>query len=191
MDEDEQPGRRQRPWLAWGLVATAAVGALWLASLPLDERLPAAPDPPGLPPVATPEVRREAIPRAPSATPTEPEPTLAPPAAEPPRTDEALVDASPALPPAAPDPGPYEAPHTESEPPPATVDTRLRTTMERQLAMNDLGGVRVEIDGDRVITSGWLPHADERVRVRLLIRALAPELIHQDRTVVAREGAAR
>lgn len=182
MDEDEQLGGRHRPWLAWGLVATAAVGALWLASLPLDERLPAAPDPPGLPPVATPEIRREAIPRATSATPTEPA-----------RADEALADASPAVPPAAPYPGPYEAPHTEGESPPAPapVDTRMRTTMERQLAMNDLAGVRVEIDGDRVITSGWLPHADERARVRLLIRSLAPELIHEDRTVVARGGAAR
>lgn len=188
MDEDGPPGRRQRPWLAWSLVATAAVGALWLASLPLDERLPAAPNPPVLPPMATPEIRRE---RIPGATPATPAP--APPAAESPRTDEALADAQPAVPLETARPIPDDETRAEGEPPPApaTVDTRLRATMERQLAMNDLRGVRVEIDGDRVITSGWLPHADERARVRLLIRSLAPELIHEDRTVVARGGAER
>jgi hypothetical protein len=57
--------------------------------------------------------------------------------------------------------------------------------------MNDLRDVRVEIAGDRVITSGWLVDAGERARVRLLVRSLAPELIHEDRTAVSRAGARR
>lgn len=84
---------------------------------------------------------------------------------------------------------PFEAPGLT--PAPAPGDTLLRNTLERQLAMNGLTEVRVELVGERVITSGWLPRADDRARVRLLVRALAPEWIHEDRTVVSRAGAAR
>ncbi len=178
MDEEEPGRRRDSPWLSWGLVITAAAGSLWLASRSLEGRLPALPEAPAIPSAAEPEARREVL----AGTRAD-----APPPLDPPRDD------APA--PAAPTTIPFEgaplAPIEESLPAPAPGDALLRNTLERQLAMNDLAGVQVELVGERVITSGWLPRAEDRTRVRLLVRALAPEWIHEDRTVVSRAGAAR
>ena len=176
MDEEEPRSRRDSPWLSWGLVVTAAAGSLWLASRSLEGRLPALPEP--APAAAEPEVRRERLP-AERADPPVPLPRTA----DPPRDD-----------PAVPAPAFEAAPVAPIEEPllaPAPGDALLRDTIERQLAMNDLAGVQVEIAGERVITAGWLPHAEDRARVRLLVRALAPELIHEDRTVISGAGAGR
>jgi len=167
------PGRR---WLAWALIAAGAAAGLWLAAFPLDRLLPEphgrrtlAPEPPGagaLPPGPAGE----------AALPDEPAPEAAPargPAAvEPPATapDAEWVGEDPGEP--------------EEEPP---GDDALRARLERQLAMNDLGGVRVEIAGDRVIATGALRHPADRQRVALLVGSLAPGLAYEDRTEVAGE----
>lgn len=177
MDDEEPPRRWDSPWLAWGLVAAAAAGSLWLASRSLEGRLPELPEPPAIPSAAKPDARHDEL----AATRGDP-PPLAP----------ALDDApAPAAPPAVPFEEVPPAPMDEPLPAPSPGDALLHDTIERQLAMNDLAGVRVELLGERVITSGWLPHAEDRTRVRLLIRSLAPELIHEDRTVVSRAGAGR
>jgi hypothetical protein len=182
MDEEEPPRRRDSPWLSWGLVIAAAAGSLWLASRSLEGRLPPLPEPPVLPSAAEPEARREVL----AGTRADLPPPLAP-AADPPRGDVP----APAPPPTVPFEETPLAPIDEPLLAPAPSDALLRSTIERQLAMNDLAGVQVEIVGERVITGGRLPHAEDRARVRLLVRALAPELIHEDRTVVSRAGAAR
>lgn len=178
MDEAEPPRRRDSPWLSWGLVVAAAAGSLWLASRSLEGRLPALPEPS----LAEPEARREGLAGTRADAPPPPAP-----AAVPPRDDVP----APAPPPTVPFEVTPLAPIDEPRLAPAPGDALLRSTIERQLAMNDLAGVQVEIVGERVITGGRLPHAEDRARVRLLVRALAPELIHEDRTVVSRAGAAR
>jgi hypothetical protein len=185
MDGEEQRRRRDSPWLSWALVLSAAAGALWLASLSLEGRLPPLPEEPARPPVAASEARRELL----AAAPVDPAPAPPPTALEPPHSEDPSPAAPPALRPEEAPPAPIGEPPRAS--PPAPADTFLRNTIGRQLAMNDLRDVRVEIAGDRVITSGWLVDAGERARVRLLVRSLAPELIHEDRTAVSRAGARR
>lgn len=174
MDEEEPRPRGDSPWLSWGLVVAAAAGSLWLASRSLEGRLPALPDP--APSATESEVRRERL-GGEHADPLAP----APRAAAPPRDD----------PPAPPFEAAPVSPIEEPLLAPAPGDALLRDTIERQLAMNDLAGVQVEIAGERVITGGSLPNAEDRARVRLLVRALAPELIHEDRTVISGAGAER
>ena len=185
MDDEEQRRRRDSPWLSWGLILSAAAGALWLASLSLEGRLPPLPEEPALPAASASEARRELL----AAAPVDPAPAPPAPALEPPRSDEPSPAAPPTLRYEEVPPAPTGEP--PSAPAPAPADTFLRNTLERQLAMNDLRDVRVEIAGDRVITSGWLVDAGERGRVRLLVRSLAPELIHEDRTAVSRADARR
>ncbi len=184
MDDEEPPRRRDSPWLAWGLVAAAAAGSLWLASRSLEGRLPALPEPPAIPSAAKPDARRDVL----ASTREDPPPPLAP-ALDPPLED--VPAPAPAVPPTVPFEEVPPAPMDDPLPAPSPDDALLRDTIERQLAMNDLAGVRVELLGERVITSGRLPHAEDRTRVRLVVRSLAPELIHEDRTVVSRAGAAR
>lgn len=182
MDEEEPRRRRDSPWLSWGLVIAAAAGSLWLASRSLEGRLPALPEAPAIPSAAEPAARREVL----AGTRADLPPPLAP-APDPPRDDVPEPAAPTAIPFEEAPPAPIDEPLLA----PAPGDALLRDTIARQLAMNDLAGVQVELVGERVITSGWLPHAEDRARVRLLVRSLAPELIHEDRTVVSRAGAAR
>jgi hypothetical protein len=77
-----------------------------------------------------------------------------------------------------PPPGAWFEETVEPGQPPA--DATLRDTIQRQLAMNGLGEVRVEIVGDRVVTSGTLPRDRDRQRLALLVRSLAPDLVHED-----------
>jgi len=177
-EESEQGPPPRRGWLSWGLIAAAAAAGLWLAALPLDQIVP------------------EQRPRR--ALTTDPPPADAsPPDAAEPDAAEAPGDDDP------PRVAPAPIPDAEAIDPPATtpsaewVETTplpedetpaqaaLRDRLERQLAMNDLAGVRIEIAGDRVITRGALPHAGDRQRVALLVRSIAPELVHEDRAEVA------
>jgi hypothetical protein len=176
MDEQDEPGAGpERRWLGWALVAVGAAGGLWLAALPLDQMLPEprtrrapSPEPPAVagPPEST---GSESAPApdgsgavAPTLAPAPQAEALEPPAATP---SAEWVEEGPGE--------DVEAAETASR-------EQLRTRLERQLEMNDLGGVRVEIAGDRVVTSGRLPRPGDRQRVALLVRSLAPGFVHQD-----------
>jgi hypothetical protein len=179
MDEEEQPDREPAPasgrrWLGWALVAAGAAGGLWLAAFPLDQLLPEprsrvlAPEPPAAG-TGTLESPPPGPATAPGATPA-PQPALTP-------VPEAEAIDPPATTPSAEwvEDGPGEL--AEDEPP---AQEALRARIERQLVMNDLGGVRVEIAGDRIVTSGSLARPGDRQRVALLVRSLAPDLVHED-----------
>jgi hypothetical protein len=179
-DPDAQPPREPEParrWLGWALVALGAVGGLWLASLPLDRMLPEPPvrralipdpgeagavAPEGAPPGATPAPAEPAAP-APPSTPVPEAEAIDPPATTP--SAEWVA----------------EDPDAPLEDEPSGSDA-LRDRLERQLQMNDLGEIRVELVGDRVVTSGWLARPGDRQRVALLVRSLAPDLVHEDHT---------
>lgn len=172
----EEP-RAARGWLGWVLVALGAAGGLWLASLPLGRMIP------------EPQVRRALLPDPPEAGSSAPEgePLDAAPAPAEPGTRAApgtpLPEAEAIDPPATTPSADWVA-----EPPAAPLEEELtgpdalRARLERQLAMNDLGSVRVEIVGDRVVTSGWLVRPGDRQRVALLVRSLAPGFVHEDQT---------
>jgi hypothetical protein len=171
----DEPGPRS--WIPYAVVAVGAAGALWLALLPL-EGLPPPPGPMESPPAAaleadSPPPAEEPAPASSAAEPAEP-PTPAPPAPAPrlaPGSDpsRSLGEAS------------AEFETEEARGP----DTDLGRSIGRQLAMNDLVDVRVEVERDRVVTSGALPRASDRERLALIVRSLAPALRHEDRTVVA------
>lgn len=169
---EQQPREAPQPargWLGWALVALGAAGGLWFASLPLEHVIP------------EPQVRRVLLPDpsdADSATPEGEPPATAPaPAAPSAPLPEAEAIDPPATTPSA--EWVEEAPATALEEDPAGPEA-LRARLERQLVMNDLGGVRVEIAGDRVVTSGWLARPSDRQRVALLVRSLAPDFVHED-----------
>lgn len=187
MDEPDEPQAQlpqNRGWLPWALVAGAAAAALWLAALPLDRIVPEpqvrAPRVPDLPLAAapTPAPREGTAPAAPEGEAAPP--PLATPGTEalaPPPETAAL--APPATEWFEETPGPGES----AEPPPA--QEALRDRLQRQLAMNDLHGVRVEIAGDRIVTSGVVAAPGDRQRLALIVRSLAPDLVHEDHAELA------
>jgi hypothetical protein len=169
-DEDAPAPDAGRRWAPWALVAAAAAAALWLAARPLDDWIP------------EPRPRRALLPEPPPAPApppavvSEPEPAPAPPVA--PGAATAAVE-----PPATAATTEWFAEPGESDEPPSAQEA-LRDRLQRQLAMNDLAGVRVEIVGDRVVTSGVVPLASDRQRVALIVRSLAPDLVHEDHAEV-------
>lgn len=200
--DEPVPGRRG---LGLALIAAGAAGGLWLALHPLDGLLPAPPEPHERPAATAP---RDPARTAPPPGPGSPERSLLPPDAgradAPDATSAEAGRAGPPPGPAGAEPEPTEplagAPeepaaawteahpetHPETEAAPAAAHEELRARLVRQLAMNDLGGVRVEIVGERIVTSGPLAHPDDRQRVALLVRALAPGFAHEDHTFVSR-----
>ena len=204
MDPDDEPRPEPEPapgrrWLGLALIAAGAAGGLWLALHPLDGLLPAPPEPRERPAATAPhDTGRTASPPGAGA----PQRTLSPPHA-----GRAGAPGAPESGPADPlaeraareaersDPraGAPEEPaaawseeHPETEAAPAAAQEELRARLVRQLAMNDLGAVRVEIVGERVVTSGPIADPDDRERVALLVRALAPGFAHEDHTYVSR-----
>jgi hypothetical protein len=167
---DEEPARGVPPWragLAIALVALSVGGAAWIATRPLPESLPR------VPPERVPFEVEEGEPEPGGPQSSE----LARPPA--PDAETAIADR--------PVPAPSSEPGDEGdvEQPPPSSDRSLRDTIERQLTMNGLGGVEVEVDGDRVVTSGSLASARDQMRLVLIVEALAPERRHEDRTRVA------
>jgi len=183
MDEQDEPRPEPAPrrrWLGWALMALGAAGGLWLAALPLDQMLPE----PGTRRSSTPEAPGGAV--APESAPPDAAPALG---ESPPAIDVPLapVPEAEAIDPPATTPS---AEWVEEEPgegleEQAPVQEALRARLERQLQMNDLGGVRVAIVGDRVVTSGSLSRPGDRQRVALLVRSLAPDLVHEDQALDA------
>lgn len=177
--DDVEPDEPERPhwsrWLGWAVVGAGAAAGLWLAALPIDLVVPEPPPqrartlepPPATPAPGEPESGAGVEPPAPAqpATPLPPEREAIDPPAAPPATEWAET-----------------MPLPEDETP---AQAALRERLERQLAMNDLAGVQIEIAGDRVITRGALRHPADRQRVALLIRSLAPGFVHEDRVEVA------
>jgi hypothetical protein len=179
-DEEERPPPPGRPWLSWAVLAVAAAGALWLALLPLDALLPEPERPERVLDLDEAEAPAALPPAAPGASearegngPAAPEPEAATTPSE--SAPGAVVEEP------VPPPGAW---FEETVPPDDELSVAppgLRDTIQRQLAMNGIDGVRVEIVGDRIVTSGALTPRD-RERLGILLRALAPELHHEDHT---------
>lgn len=167
------PARRA---LARLLIAGAGAAALWIAALPLDGIVPAPPPPaprtPALPDAPAPEAA--AVPEL-EATPREPSASR--------RADEGAPSDPVILAPPPPAADWFEETPGESVEPPAHEELRAR--LQRQLAMNDLHGVRIELAGDRVVTSGVVAHPGDRQRLALIVRSLAPDRVHEDHAEVA------
>lgn len=196
-EPEPAPGRR---WLGLALIAAGAAGGLWLALHPLDGLLPAPPEAHERPPATGPHDAGRTAPPGASA----PERTLPPPdagragapdttspeagrAGPPPERAGSEAEPRDPLTSAPEEPAAaWSEEHPETEAAPAAAHEELRARLVRQLAMNDLGGVRVEIVGERIVTSGPLAHPDDRQRVALLVRALAPGFAHEDHTFVSR-----
>jgi hypothetical protein len=175
MDDEEEPQPRSR-W-SWALLAAAAGAALWLAALPLDEWIP------------EPRPRRSLVPEPPAEEAPEPGAGLSSPT---PNASPASERPSPS------EPGPPLAPEEAIDPPATTPSAEwvieelpdegaapssqesLRARLQRQLAMNDLAGVEIEIVDDRVVTRGVLAQPADRQRLALIVRSLAPDLVHED-----------
>lgn len=149
------------------LLSAAALGAVWIALHPLPAALPEAPEP------------------RPSLPVLEERATEGPP--PPPRTEGRAATG-----PAAHAPAPGAVPSADPRAPLPDLgggrvaalpeDAELARTLERQLAMNGLEGLRVDVGPDRVVTSGRLADPADRQRLALIVRALAPGRRHDDRT---------
>jgi len=168
LSREEEQGPRS--WLALAIMAAGAVGGAWLALAPLPANMPE----------PRPRPLEDLLPVGVVPAPF-PAPEDAPEASGP----------DTAAPPGAEVPAPPEV-ETESvrPPPPFTAegiapDPKLGETIERQLAMNDLPGIRVDVVGERVVASGALPSARDRDRVALIVRALAPGRRYEDHTTLA------
>lgn len=174
MDEDEEPQPRRRP-LAWILIAGAGAAATWIAALPLD----------GIVPAPRPESRAIVPPEAPArelaAT-----PDLEAHAPEPAAPSARDAGAPPATVLLEPPPEWFEETPGDAVEPPSAPEA-LHARLQRQLAMNDLHGVRVELAGDRIVTSGVVPHSRDLQRVALIVRSLAPDWVHEEHVAVAGE----
>ena len=170
MDEEDepQPPAPARRALPWALVLGAAAAAFWIAARPLEGIVPAPPAERPRPPV-------------PAAAPF---PTVEVAPEEPPPPLPTAEDAPPAVTLESPPPPTdwfEEGPGEGVEP---SAHEALRDRLQRQLAMNDLHGVRVEIAGDRVVTSGFVAQPGDRQRLALIVRSLAPDRVHEDHAEV-------
>jgi len=171
---DEEPSEpARRPWLPWTLVAVGAAGALWIALLPLERVLP------------TPERPERTLDLEPGEGSVAPPPEATPPARAPEAAPELPREAPPGAAgeePAPPAPGGWFEETVPPDDPLSVAPPGLRDTIQRQLAMNGIDGVRVEIIGDRIVTSGAVADPHDRQRIERILRALAPELHHEDQT---------
>jgi hypothetical protein len=169
LSSEDEPGARS--WLALAIVVAGALAGAWLALAPLPASMP---EPRS-------EPRENLLPVGVVPAPF-PAPEDAPEASEP----------ESAAPPAGATPAAPEI-ETEAVQPPASFtaegvapDPELGETIERQLAMNDLPGIHVDVLGERVVASGPLPSPRDRDRVALIVRALAPGRHYEDHTTLAR-----
>jgi len=60
----------------------------------------------------------------------------------------------------------------------------LAKRIQRQLSFNAIEGVDVRLDGEAVVTEGFVSSARDQARVRDVVRAIAPGREHRDLTIV-------